>query len=507
MAAQSTICALERYRPPVEAMTDIEYLANEAASDMGGVSACSGWPGSMRSGVIPSRIHRMLSLESPPMALVGSSDAPAARTHASLGRRGAQHGPCDVPVVGTHARVFAKNAPAADIRASWGPLLDTGARQSLDSAGRVRRLATRARSPTPETATPGRPVPAPPRRAAPSESTAASPQVRAFSFATLPLRAPDSSRGESLDAATRASMEARLRHDLSHVRVHTGSGAADAARALEAQAFTTGQDIVFGEGAYAPTTEAGQRLLMHELTHVVQGDRFGPARGSNAALSVSLGTEPAEREADRVARGETTEIQEAPSASIARQGGGGAAARPNPIASFLLFEDPAAATPAGAVVAFDRFLALAPAAQDAVRRWSYATAGKLYQAAAARVPAGTKIDRSGAETFNYWPSEIYSLLKEFPYWTQVTPADAAKPLSVPGGTSNAARLNYDPRGMIESWLRSIQSNWEPSLVNGVVRGFYKRILNDPSMKPMSVSAFVTLVKKVFPAPDATAILK
>jgi hypothetical protein len=46
-----------------------------------------------------------------------------------------------------------------------------------------------------------------------------------------------------------------------------------------------------------------------------------------------------------------------------------------------------------------------------------------------------------------------------------------------------------------------------SPVNGVVRGFYKRILNDPSMKPMSVSAFVTLVKKVFPAPDATAILK
>lgn len=41
----------------------------------------------------------------------------------------------------------------------------------------------------------------------------------------------------------------------------------------------------------------------------------------------------------------------------------------------------------------------------------------------------------------------------------------------------------------------------PNILSFRHRGFYKRILNDPSMKHMSVSAFVTLVKKVFPAPE------
>src|SRR5262249_36509684 len=45
---------------------------------------------------------------------------------------------------------------------------------------------------------------------------------------------------------------------------------ADSARAIDAQAYTVGQDIVFGAGQYAPSTPAGQRLLAHELAHVVQ---------------------------------------------------------------------------------------------------------------------------------------------------------------------------------------------------------------------------------------------
>jgi len=50
--------------------------------------------------------------------------------------------------------------------------------------------------------------------------------------------------------------------------VHTD--AAEAARDVNARAFTLGQNVVFGAGGYAPGTTSGQRLLAHELTHVVQ---------------------------------------------------------------------------------------------------------------------------------------------------------------------------------------------------------------------------------------------
>ena len=80
------------------------------------------------------------------------------------------------------------------------------------------------------------------------------------------LRAP----GRPLDGGARAFMESRFGQDFSKVRVHTGSGAAASARAVGAQAYTVGQNVVFGEGRYAPGTDAGKRLIAHELAHVVQ---------------------------------------------------------------------------------------------------------------------------------------------------------------------------------------------------------------------------------------------
>jgi outer membrane biosynthesis protein TonB len=53
-------------------------------------------------------------------------------------------------------------------------------------------------------------------------------------------------------------------------RVHSNPEAAQMARALNAKAFTTGRDVVFGAGQYAPFTNSGRRLLAHELVHVVQ---------------------------------------------------------------------------------------------------------------------------------------------------------------------------------------------------------------------------------------------
>ena len=78
------------------------------------------------------------------------------------------------------------------------------------------------------------------------------------------------SPGQSLDPETREFMENRFGHNFSRVRVHTGASAANSARGLGASAYTVGQNVVFGEGQYAPETGQGLRLLAHELAHVVQ---------------------------------------------------------------------------------------------------------------------------------------------------------------------------------------------------------------------------------------------
>jgi hypothetical protein len=109
------------------------------------------------------------------------------------------------------------------------------------------------------------------------------------------LRSP----GSALDAGARAYMEPRFGHDFSRVRVHTDATAARSAEAVHALAYTVGRDVVFGAGQYAPSTQAGRRLLAHELTHVVQqGDLQSPAvaRASRVADEAAY-----EVEADRVA--------------------------------------------------------------------------------------------------------------------------------------------------------------------------------------------------------------
>ena len=78
--------------------------------------------------------------------------------------------------------------------------------------------------------------------------------------------------GTPLPEAVRVRMERAFGHDFSHVRIHTDGGAAQAADDLHAMAFAIGRDIYFGRGAWRPGTPAGDELLAHELTHVVQAD-------------------------------------------------------------------------------------------------------------------------------------------------------------------------------------------------------------------------------------------
>jgi hypothetical protein len=75
---------------------------------------------------------------------------------------------------------------------------------------------------------------------------------------------------QALDAASRRSMDRRFGHDFSDVRVHTDTRAAESARSIDALAYTVDRDIVLGSGRYKPGADTGDRLLAHELTHVVQ---------------------------------------------------------------------------------------------------------------------------------------------------------------------------------------------------------------------------------------------
>jgi hypothetical protein len=109
--------------------------------------------------------------------------------------------------------------------------------------------------------------------------------------------------GAPLEGGVRAAMEAALGADFRAVRVHTGRSAARSARALHALAYTTGTDIVFAGGRFAPHTIEGRTTLAHELTHVLQQAR-GPVAGTPVAggrLAVSEPGDRFEREAEAVA--------------------------------------------------------------------------------------------------------------------------------------------------------------------------------------------------------------
>ena len=63
--------------------------------------------------------------------------------------------------------------------------------------------------------------------------------------------------------------------DFSKVRVHTDVTSNQLNQSIHARAFTTGQDVFFKQGAYNPSSKDGQKLIAHELTHVVQQSQGG----------------------------------------------------------------------------------------------------------------------------------------------------------------------------------------------------------------------------------------
>jgi len=105
--------------------------------------------------------------------------------------------------------------------------------------------------------------------------------------------------GQPLSRPIRSDMEQRFGTALDDVRIHAGTDAATAARALGARAFTAGQDIYFAQGAFQPETPPGRRLLAHELAHTIQ-QREQP-QGRQGLLEVAPPADPREAEAERAA--------------------------------------------------------------------------------------------------------------------------------------------------------------------------------------------------------------
>ena len=104
------------------------------------------------------------------------------------------------------------------------------------------------------------------------------------------------SGGFTPDSNVRAKLGGHLGFDPGGARLHTGPAAAQAARSLNAEAFTIGSDVFFGEGRFDPHSPKGLGLIAHELTHV--GQQTGTT-GSKARFFTERGGDEMEREAQQ----------------------------------------------------------------------------------------------------------------------------------------------------------------------------------------------------------------
>jgi hypothetical protein len=124
------------------------------------------------------------------------------------------------------------------------------------------------------------------------------------------------------------------------------------------------------------------------------------------------------------------------------------------------------------------------------------TMGTTYPAALYSRALGRPMTPAEIDTFGYEDTEIYSLLRSMPYHTGLAPADVAlRPYEI------------DPAKTVEWHLRQIKTQWEPSVARALATGLYRRLVMDPRIVAAALHAYESAVRAVFPAPDATTILR
>lgn len=108
------------------------------------------------------------------------------------------------------------------------------------------------------------------------------------------------SSGQALDTDVASKMGKLTGTNFDQVRVHTNPEADALNRQLNAKAFTTGRDIFFRQGAYEPSSIAGQKLIAHELTHVIQ-QSTGMVNSSGKRMTVRSPGDRFEQQANHLA--------------------------------------------------------------------------------------------------------------------------------------------------------------------------------------------------------------
>lgn len=121
------------------------------------------------------------------------------------------------------------------------------------------------------------------------------------------------SAGQLLDPATRSFFEPRFGQDFGEVRIHDDRTADRQTQMLGARAFAVGDDIAFRRGEYNPATEAGRRLIAHELAHVVQTTseatiRRQPSLGAGAGSAPGVKRDPAIPEPPPIPQGRVVKV-------------------------------------------------------------------------------------------------------------------------------------------------------------------------------------------------------
>ena len=105
--------------------------------------------------------------------------------------------------------------------------------------------------------------------------------------------------GAPLGPHERNTMESYFGEKFDDVRVHDSGAAAEAAHEVRAHAFTMGRDVYFASGRYQPHSSSGQKLLAHELTHVLQ-QRRGEVPPGFKSLHARPQNDVFEQEAEQV---------------------------------------------------------------------------------------------------------------------------------------------------------------------------------------------------------------
>ena len=98
--------------------------------------------------------------------------------------------------------------------------------------------------------------------------------------------------GKRLPDPCRRFFEDRLGYSFDNVRIHADYKAHLLSESLAARAFTYGTNIVFNRGEFNPANKEGQRIIAHELVHVIQQNSVQPETADSKPHPIHMQQSP-----------------------------------------------------------------------------------------------------------------------------------------------------------------------------------------------------------------------